>query len=622
MDYTYDVEIRAPSTLTTPITPSWTLTLIHGPNGVDEGTALSFVTFEPRDLTFTAPGQAQVIHVSMRVPLGSWAGDYAYKLKAVGWTGEGQTVFNNGADINVRVLAPIGTPEAPSVNIASPEALDQYVYTVGGAPVRVPILVSAAADSAHPVTALAATVGGTTVDLAYDGLGTEYTEGAGFVTLTAAGSYAVRATATDDVGVSTTSTVFWVTVVAPAPTVAITSPLNGAVFQLPANGAPLQIPVTVAGASVYGGVTSVSGLLNRSPLALSTAGLGSLLAAGSTTLTVTQPGTYTIDGQAVDPNGTATAQVTFTVNGPVLSPTVAFQTPVNGLVVSRVAGSAPTVIPYTFTARANSGVIDGVQTTVNGGAVSPALSPLMSAVVTGAGSITATGSGTYVVAVRATRAGVAATASLTITVVETVPPPPDASGEVCWLAPVSLGKTLPAGSTVTVKFRISCLGASIDDPETVIDIHEVLPGGGVSDSMVFGAGSSSSGGTYKLSCHIYQLDFDTGCGEHRYVIEVYRPVSPGSDVLGLIGSHELNVKGSCGERDCPRCGTSYSACLWRKLNPAGYTCQEDWRRVCNHNDPRSCVRVWDRCYVAPVANPTRPTCQPKKKKGTTRSCGN
>jgi hypothetical protein len=180
----------------------------------------------PTSLSFSSPLQQRTVGIIFDGPEGAEAGRYAFKLRLTGWVGEGTTVANNGTDINVRVLEPIGTNNPPTVGISRPSELQQFPYIFGGSPVEVAFEVTGAATETSPVTALAATVtegpNDVTLALELDGLNTAFTSGTFARSYDTAGIYTLNVTATNEHGSASTSTDFEVIEVVPKPTISIT----------------------------------------------------------------------------------------------------------------------------------------------------------------------------------------------------------------------------------------------------------------------------------------------------------------------------------------------------------------------------------------------------------------
>ena len=163
----------------------------------------------------------------------------------------------------------------------------------------------------------------------------------------AVGPHALTAVATDNLGLSTTSTVVNVTVSVAnvSPTVAITSPTNGASFTAPAN-----VPITATANDSDGSVTNVSffdgvtflGRTNNTPYTVTAS-----LATGAHALTAV----------AMDNLGLSTTStvVSVTVSAANVPLTVAITSPTNG-----ASFTAPANVPITATANDSDGSVTNV----------------------------------------------------------------------------------------------------------------------------------------------------------------------------------------------------------------------------------------------------------------------
>ncbi len=159
----------------------------------------------------------------------------------------------------------------------------------------------------------------------------------------AAGTHALTARATDNLGLSTTSAAVTIRVDAP-PGVSITAPANGAVFT-----APATIAVSATASDADGTVAKVDFFDGAALIGTATA------APYGTTLANAAPGTHTLTARATDNNGavTTSAAVSVIVNTP---PTVSLTAPANGAVFQG---------PATITVTANAADTDGTVSKVD-----------------------------------------------------------------------------------------------------------------------------------------------------------------------------------------------------------------------------------------------------------------
>ena len=164
-----------------------------------------------------------------------------------------------------------------------------------------------------------------------------------------AGSYALTAVAHDDSGATTTSSARTITVTAPneAPTVSITTPVNGATFTAPATVAVAatadDADGTITTVDFYAGTTLI-GTDTTSPY-------------GATWNNV-PAGNYQLTAVAQDEDGSAmtSAAVSITVTSANQVPTVSLTAPANGATFS-----APATISITATASDPDGTITTVE---------------------------------------------------------------------------------------------------------------------------------------------------------------------------------------------------------------------------------------------------------------------
>ena len=198
----------------------------------------------------------------------------------------------------------------------------------------------------------------TTVDFYGDGspLGTGTLTGPNEYSLTwnsvAAGRHVVYCVATDNAGVTSTSSVVMVTVNDP-PAVNIISPATGSFYTT----SPAIIPITAMARDFDGSVSSVSFYANGNLI-------GTKQSANANQFPFTwnnvQPGTYALTAVATDGSNAArtSAAVTVTVNAP---PTISINSPTNG-----TQFPTPANITLTATASDPDGSVTGVTFSANG----------------------------------------------------------------------------------------------------------------------------------------------------------------------------------------------------------------------------------------------------------------
>lgn len=422
--FSYVLEITSPAnTLTgqnTSITP--VLSVINKPAGVSDAVALSHVTLNPSTLVFTGPNQKRTTTVTSSFPLGTSAGNYAFSLATPGWP---PSTLDRFGFINAKITVPPVVQEPPLVNLLTPADGTIYSYSAGGPPVAVPVSFNATASAIAPIVAIDADISGAAVTLtSITGLGTAAATGAGTLLISQPGVYTVRARATNSVGTSMDSAEITINVVAPPPTVAIAAPALGSSYTY-TGGAALLVPYSLSAVSTFGGITTFTATLNGNPITLSPIGLNTLNASATGNLQIQAGGTYTLVVTATDRNGTTSSTRMFTVTTPVPPPTITIAQPINGSVITRVAGSPATLVPFDFTAAASAGfTISAISATLNGNAIVVASNGIGTATTTGTGNLSISAPGTYTLIAKGNSGAVSATATTTFTVIETTPVPP------------------------------------------------------------------------------------------------------------------------------------------------------------------------------------------------------
>jgi hypothetical protein len=427
------------------------LSMLGQPAGVPDSVALSYVTFNPSTLTFTAPNQTINARIDLEFPRGIDAGLYAYKFITSGWAPGTQDL---GGFLNATIYPETTPGGPPTISITTPADNSTFTYFPLTGPLSVPISFVSSAPESTPITRIDADLNGSLLSL------TNVTNPDGTITstttasITAPGVYTLRARATNDDSTATDTSDFNVVVSAPPPTVTIAQPTAGATFNLPPSG-PVSVPYSFTGLSSYGGITSLTATLNGQTVVFTPAGLNTLTAIGTGNFSITTGGTYELVVTAADPNGTATARTTFTVRSYVPPPTVTIGSPLNGATFTRVAGSAPTQIPFTYTGNAGNGyTITSLTGTLNGAPVTATVSGIGAQTATGTGTLSISTGGTFVLSATANSVGGTASTSVTFTVTQTQPP--QTACTVNWLPPISLGKPFKGGSNVSIKFELDC----------------------------------------------------------------------------------------------------------------------------------------------------------------------
>ncbi len=545
----YVLQIIAPSNLpiNAPVTVNLALSVLSKPaTGVTDAEALSFISLSPTSLTFTGPSQALTTTVTVTVPLGNYAGDYAYKILPSGWPVTADGIIDAGATVNAIATPPNSTDtNPPAIILLSPANGTEYIYApLSGIPVTVPVSFSASvAPGGQSIDSLQLFIGETLVTLNplnIVGLGTISASATASIPLITPGSYTITAGATNENGTSWDSADITVVVDAPPPTITPSSPVANSNFSFPLGGAGASVPVSFSAISLYGNITALSATLNGSPVTLNLSGVGSATTAtSSTTLTIATPGIYNLVFSASNEYGAATpVTIPFTVTGVIPAPTVSILTPANGSNFSRVAGDPATVVNYTFEGGTSYGTVTSVIVTLDGLPVSATVNGLNTASITGSGSLSFTAGGSHTLNVTLSNGGATASASTSFTVTQTQPP---TCRNLMWLPPISLNKTIQGGSTMPIKFTLTCHGKFVRDTSVLIAIYEVFRDGSTSTPVIYPYGvGSPNPPDYAITGKMYHLNFRTATGVHSYRIEVY---SSASGTLELLGSKELNTKG-------------------------------------------------------------------------------
>lgn len=551
----YVLSVTSPSNL--PVGTSATVTLngsmLSQPAGVDDATALSFLSMSPNTLTFTAPSQTLTTTVSVNVPIGQYAGNYAYRIKPSGWPAS-ISVTDEGATVNALVSPPTATDDTPpSVLLQIPVNGTIYTYyPATGQPVSVPVVFEGTVGTGgQPITSLQAFVNNEPLSISTTGIGTLDATGTGSLSLTTPGVYHVRVTATNQTGTSEDNGDFTVVVSAPPPTIAVASPLPNTVYTFQSGGSGVTVPLAYTATSIYGNITATAVTLNGAPLTVALSGVGSsLVATGSASINISTPGNYVLGFTAQNDYGYATpVTVPFSVKSVQPVPSVTVLTPVAGTTYNRTAGDAPTSVPFTFSGGTTFGTVQSVTVTVDGATVPATVTGLGSLSITGSGTLSYSASGTHTLTVTLSNGYATASDSTTFSVQEK-----EVSAEICakltWLPPISLNKTVEGGSIVPIKFTLSCQCDFVRDETLLISIYEILPNGTMTDPVIYPYGGSNPDvPDYAINGHHYQLNYPTANGVHHYRIEVYHPLTGGQ--LQLLGTKDLLTKEgkSCGDKN-------------------------------------------------------------------------
>jgi hypothetical protein len=550
------------------------------PAGVSDTVAASYVSFSPATLEFTEPNQALTTTITADFPLGTAAGEFIYRIETQGWAAGTQDPF---AGLNANVYPQKGG-DVPTIALSNPIDGDVFTYEPAVGPLTIPFQFTASAPPVTPITSLDPKLDGNTLSFTRTDNADGTLTGSGSLTITTPGAYKITASATNSLGTSTDSAEFTVVVSAPPPTVTIAQP-TGPSYTI-VTGTTLNLPYAFSATSIYGNITELTATLNGAPVTFTPTGLNSLLASGAGNFAITTPGNYALVVTATNPYGSSTATREFNVAAATPVPTVTISQPANGTVFTRIANSAPTAVPFTFTAVANAGfTISAVTATLNGSPVTFTPSGLNTANAGGTGTLSISTPGTYVLVATGTSSGVTASASTTFKVTETQPPP--SKCDIVWLPPISLNKVQKGGSVLPIKFKLCCddhgrcshghshhgnsgcdrngsyncdngqhygWGRSSDneihanckgdrDTSVVIAIYEVFANGSTSAPTLYAYDRCSPNPpTYTIQGNnMYHLNFPVPKGKHTFRVEVYRAPSS-STTPQLLGSKEFTSK--------------------------------------------------------------------------------
>lgn len=551
----YPLKITSPSNLPSGTATTITLgvSILSKSNTVPDATVLSFVSLTPASLTFTGPNQTLETTVTVNVPVGAFAGSYAYRLKPTGWP-TNITFVDEGATVNA-LVSPQGGQDSgpPAVTLQTPANGTVYTYyPVTGIPVSVPITFDASVSTGGaPISTLKAYVDGTEVLVTSTGLGTMAASGASTLSLTTPGLYNVRVVATNTSGSSEDEGDFNVVVSAPPPSITVATPLPNATFNFPAGSSGVSVPVSYTATSLYGNITATGATLNGQPITLSLSGVGtSLVATGSVSLQISTPGSHVLQFTATNDYGAATPVVvpfTVTTNDPV--PNVSILSPGEGAVFTRTTGDAPTAVNFTFSGGTTFGTVSSVTVAIDGQPVSATVNGLGSASITGSGSVSYSAAGTHNIVVTLSNGYATATDQSSFTVQENAA---NADLKLTWLPPITYHKTIDGGTVMPVKFTLENQGVFVRDESVLISIYEVFPDGTMGTPVLYPYGGiNPNEPDYAINGTEYQLDFTTAAGVHKYRVEVYKPLGSSGNNLKLLGTEHIltKTKSNCGKSD-------------------------------------------------------------------------
>ncbi len=544
----YPIVITTPNSIAegSNLTIGYNITILSKPSAVSDAIALSFISLSPSTMNVTGPNQSKTVTVTVDVPPGDFAGDYSYLVTTTGWP-VGLTVPDAGSTVNARVAPTDVVDESPpTVTLQDPSNGANLIYYPAVGPLEIPVIFEAVVgDKGATVDSMQALIGSTPIPFTTTGLNTLDAKATGTATVTAPGIYTISVGATNLHGTGYDSADVTVVVSAPAPSITVASPTSGAQFVYPAGSSSATVPVSFTATSVYGNVTHVAATLDGTPITLSSSAPGTTVTSTASLNLVA--GDYTLVFSAASDYGTATP-VTIPIKVRTVAPVpdlpvVSILTPTAGQVFARTEGDAATVINYSFAVNAATGPISAVTVAIDGATQSPTLAGLNSTSVAGSGTISYTAGGAHTLTVTATNPDGSASASTTYTIQQA---PATVCRNLFWLPPISLDNTVEGGSTMPIKFTLTCKGSFVRDTEVMIAIYEIFADGSFGDPAIYpyGANGNPNPPDYAINGHHYQLNFDTAKGVHRYRIEVYRPLADGS--FQVLGTKDLLTKGKKG----------------------------------------------------------------------------
>lgn len=405
----YDLEIKSPSSATSPVTVSIQLSVNSKPTTVSDATALGYVALSTPTLSYTGPNQVRTVRITVTVPLSAEAGSYGYQVLAVGFPANAQgALVNVGASIDSTITA-ADVLAPPTVGIVSPA--DGAEITVSSLPAIVPLSFTAASTgtTATPITSVSADLdNGTSISLSGFGLGTTSVSANGTLTVNSYGIHTITASATNQGGTATDTNSFKVLVLAPPPTVVINTPTVGATYTYRVGSAATVVPFTFTATSNVGAVRTLSAKVDGGTVAFTPSGLGTATATGSISLPYTTAGTHTLEVITTDDVGTASTTSNFTVVVVAPTPAIDISNPTEGQIFNIPTGQTTVNVPFTFVTTSNNGfVVDSVTASVGTTTISNvSTTGLGTATATSTGTMTGLVAGTYTISATGTSAGI------------------------------------------------------------------------------------------------------------------------------------------------------------------------------------------------------------------------
>ncbi|MES1196626.1 MAG: hypothetical protein ABUL58_06755, partial [Steroidobacter sp.] len=354
--YTNTVNLQITSPFDYPVGVATPITLVpqiqNKPDGTDDATALSFVTFSSNTVVFHNPNETITVAVMTNIPANFVAGSYGYQIYAQGWPSSIAPI-NTGAALNIAVTLPVTDAGAPpTVDISTPADASVYTYAYGTPPPSIPFSFTAAATTAHPINQVTAQSNGisfnlgTIVGATLNGILNDANVSASqTIQMPGPGVYTLSASAYNDIGSASDSVTITVQATGTPPVVAIAQPLADSNFIYTAGGSAVVVPFQYTGTSIYG-VQTLTATLDGQPVTATTTGIGGLLATGSGTFQFTTGGQHTLVATVTDGFGTASTSTVFNVTV-INPPPLAFVTSPGDQSVFSMPVVGPLVLPFT-----------------------------------------------------------------------------------------------------------------------------------------------------------------------------------------------------------------------------------------------------------------------------------
>jgi len=426
------------------------------------------------------------------------------------------------------VVAPAFTP--PEVIISTPADGSTITVGAGSLPITVPIQFTSTSSTptASAITAVTASVDGTSVAVTSTGLNTVSVSSSGNVVISTPGAHTVTATATNQGGIGSDLNTFTVVVQAAPPTVVINSPTVNSVYNYRIGTAATVVPFTFTATSSFGGIQTLTAKVDSANVVFTPVGLGTNTATGSIDLPYTTAGTHTVSVTTTDNNGTASAVSNFTVNVIAPTPTIVINQPTAGATFAMPVGATSTSVPYSFVTTSNNGFfVDSVSASLDGTPITiGGTTGLGTASATSTGTLVGVTAGTHILVATGISSGITVSTSTTFTVTATQPPPsvvintPAAgstfsrvSGGPALSIPLTFTGTSNATNGVITQLKASLNGTALTVTPT-----------GIGQRVANGAATMSvtNAGTYTIS--VTAIDaYGTASATRTFSVTVVQP---------------------------------------------------------------------------------------------------